>query len=175
MWILKFQTDLSNARSLTSLYSWFWRPVRKKLCQKYSKNGDQLCFPVLFWFFPDRYYLNTIMEAENGTRYQAMVRKNYSWLWFQQIVFSVNEKEQIQWINSRPWYSWLEYYFRQSTSYDERLLFFVQKLGSMVPRGWQKLFIRGFRFRVDWWQSLHGFTYFSRIRDYLNLTAQRFV
>ena len=52
--------------------------------------------PVLFLFFPHRYYLNTIMEAENGTKYQAMVRKNYSSLYFQQRIFSLNEKEKIQ-------------------------------------------------------------------------------
>ena len=36
------------------------------------------------------------MEAENGTKYQAKVRKHYSWLYFQQRIFSVNEKEEIQ-------------------------------------------------------------------------------
>ena len=41
------------------------------------------------------------MEAENGTKYQAMVRKNYSWLYFQQRIFSVNEKEQISSIDQQ--------------------------------------------------------------------------
>ena len=36
------------------------------------------------------------MEAENGTKYQAMVRKNYSSLYFQQRISSSNEKEKIQ-------------------------------------------------------------------------------